>query len=188
MIYNKGPFLQDLNCECDCAEWCRVLNPQIFKSHLWIFLIYFTERLVYFYFCYIAPITFAVAHHSLICGHWAAPMEQLGLRAPLKGTTVVLTRERQVLLFSSLSPRIESVTFWSKTHFSREQLPQLRLFRYKCDIRHYIALCFTLLALAPHCLPSCNDLGNLIRHFWFRFPNPMLYVNTWKRLFSGLII
>lgn len=123
-----------------CAVGCRVLDTQIFKHHLSIYVTYFTERLLLF--CQIPLITFTVTHHSLICGHWAAPVEQLGLRALLKGTTVMLTRERQVLLFSSPSPRSESVTFWSKTHFSRSQLPQLWLFWYKSDIRHYIMLCF----------------------------------------------
>lgn len=38
-------------------------------------------------------------NHSLTCGHWAAPLEQMGLWALLKGITSVLRREWQVLLF-----------------------------------------------------------------------------------------
>lgn len=75
-------------------------------------------------------------------GHWAGPLEQLGLRALLKGTSVVVMREGQSLLFTfptsnNCKGRARtcfylSLSLWPPCHLkcpqhqSRDNFPKMR--------------------------------------------------------------
>ena len=87
------------------VEWVVVVK---FKQNLYLFRGRFTESNALFFRN--ALITFTQLHiHTWklpstttvwSAGHWAAPLERLGLSALLKGTSVVVMREGQALLFT----------------------------------------------------------------------------------------
>lgn len=86
-------------------------------------------------------------------GHWAAPLEQLELRAWLKGTSVVVMREQQALLF----------------HFP---LPDSFSWPYTC------CPCYTTLDKHDEVRGSLNQWQFIVRGSWMSEPKVMTIYST----------